>query len=92
MTIRHISAVVAGALIGLGACSTNPLAVSGDSSQTLALGVGQQLNLTVGTVGPGLYQVNVTVPEGLADGDHPVIASVSGVSSSAGALLKTAVF
>jgi len=56
MTIRHISAVVAGSLIGLWACSANPLAVSGDSSQTLALGVGRQLNLTVGTVGPGSYQ------------------------------------
>jgi len=56
MKTRQISGMVASALIGLGACSTNPLAVSGDSSQTLALGVGQQLNLTVGTVGPGFYQ------------------------------------
>ena len=56
MRTRQISGIVAGALIGLGACSTNPLAVSGDSSQTVALRVGQQLNLTVGTVGPGLYQ------------------------------------
>ena len=56
MRARGISAIVAGALLGLGACSANPLAVSGDSSQTLALGVGRQLDLTVGTVGPGSYQ------------------------------------
>jgi uncharacterized protein (TIGR03437 family) len=43
-----------------------------------------------GLVGPGLYQINVTVPASLADGDHAVIASVGGVSSQSGARLKVA--
>jgi uncharacterized protein (TIGR03437 family) len=41
-----------------------------------------------GLVGAGLYQLNVTVPAGLTAGDKPVIATVSGVSSPATALLK----
>jgi uncharacterized protein (TIGR03437 family) len=43
-----------------------------------------------GLVGPGLYQINVTVPETLADGDHAVVATVAGVNSQSGALLKVA--
>jgi uncharacterized protein (TIGR03437 family) len=42
-----------------------------------------------GLVGPGLYQVNVTVPVGLADGDHAVVANVAGLSTQSTALLKT---
>jgi uncharacterized protein (TIGR03437 family) len=41
-----------------------------------------------GLVGLGLYQINVTVPATLADGDQAVIASVAGVSSPSTALLK----
>ncbi len=40
-----------------------------------------------GLVGAGLYQINLTVPV-LADGDHAVVAQVSGVSTQAGVLLK----
>lgn len=43
-----------------------------------------------GLVGPGLYQINLTVPAALADGDHAVVASVGGVSSQSGAKLKVA--
>lgn len=44
-----------------------------------------------GLVGPGLYQINVTVPTSLSDGDHEVVASVAGINSpSSVALLKTA--
>lgn len=43
-----------------------------------------------GLVGPGLYQINVTLPVTLADGDHAVIASVDGASSQTTALLKVA--
>lgn len=43
-----------------------------------------------GLVGAGLYQINVAVPTALADGDHSVVATVSGVASQAGALLKVA--
>jgi uncharacterized protein (TIGR03437 family) len=41
-------------------------------------------------VGPGLYQINVEVPAGLPNGDHPVIASVAGMSTQCEALLKIA--
>jgi uncharacterized protein (TIGR03437 family) len=40
-----------------------------------------------GLVGAGLYQINVTVPV-LPDGDHAVLAQVSGVSTQTGVLLK----
>ncbi len=35
----------------------------------------------------GLYQVAIEVPASLANGDYPVIASVSGEQSPAGAIL-----
>jgi uncharacterized protein (TIGR03437 family) len=43
-----------------------------------------------GRVGPGLYQIDVTVPAGLASGDHAVIASLAGMTTKNGALLKIA--
>ncbi|MEZ5399949.1 MAG: hypothetical protein R2729_09775 [Bryobacteraceae bacterium] len=46
--------------------------------------------LWAGLVGPGLYQINARVPASLSDGDHAVVAYVSGSSSQAGALLKVA--
>ncbi|MEO8658679.1 MAG: hypothetical protein ABI693_09425, partial [Bryobacteraceae bacterium] len=46
--------------------------------------------LWAGLVGPGLYQINVVVPDSLADGDHAVVASVAGSSSQSTALLKVA--
>lgn len=45
-----------GCLAILAACSTDPLAVSGSQGQTITLAVRQELDLTVGTVGPGEYQ------------------------------------
>ena len=41
-----------------------------------------------GLVGPGLYQIKITVPAALADGDHAVIATVSGSSSQSTANSK----
>ena len=35
----------------------------------------------------GLYQVAIQIPETLADGDYPVIATVSGAASPAAVLL-----
>jgi uncharacterized protein (TIGR03437 family) len=61
---------------------TNPVSVT--------IGGIQAQVLFAGLVGPGLYQINVIVPVGLADGDNPVVASVSGLSTQAAALLKTA--
>jgi len=47
--------------------------------------------LYAGLVGAGLFQINVRVPQALADGDHAVLATVLGVSSQgSGALLKVA--
>ncbi len=43
-----------------------------------------------GLVGPGLYQINVTVPTGLAAGTYPVIVTQHGVSSSSTAVMKIA--
>jgi uncharacterized protein (TIGR03437 family) len=40
-----------------------------------------------GLVAPGLYQINVILPAGLPDGDLPIVASIGGVSSPAGALI-----
>jgi uncharacterized protein (TIGR03437 family) len=40
-----------------------------------------------GLVGPGLYQINVVVPA-VAAGDREVVATVSGVSSPGGTMLK----
>jgi lipopolysaccharide transport system ATP-binding protein len=40
-----------------------------------------------GIVSPGLYQLNVVIPDGLAPGDHEVIASVGGVPTSGGGFL-----
>ena len=43
------------------------------------------------TPGPtGLNQINVVVPSTLADGDQPVVASVDGMSTPTGALIKVA--
>ena len=40
-----------------------------------------------GLIGTGLYQINVTVPATLPNGDAPVIATAGGVSTPAGALI-----
>ena len=40
-----------------------------------------------GLTASGLYQLNVTVPDGIPDGDAAVVASTGGASSPAGALI-----
>jgi uncharacterized protein (TIGR03437 family) len=40
-----------------------------------------------GLIGPGLYQINVVVPSTAANGDNQVIATYSGASSPAGAMI-----
>ena len=56
---------------------------------TVTIGGIQAAVLFAGLVGPGLYQVNVTVPAGLGDGDHSVLAVIGGYSTQSGVLLKT---
>ncbi len=45
----------------LAACGTEPLAVSGSPNRTLFVALGQELDLTLQTVGPGEYQSPPTV-------------------------------
>ena len=40
-----------------------------------------------GLVFPGEFQINVVIPEGLADGDQVVTASYGGTSTQGGALI-----
>jgi hypothetical protein len=56
MQSPRIYAPVVSALLIIGACSNNPLAIESSGNKTLTLEVGQELDLTVGTVGPGQYQ------------------------------------
>ena len=39
-------------------------------------------------ISPGLYQLNVTVPAGLPDGDHPIVATYQGKTTQDGLLLS----
>jgi uncharacterized protein (TIGR03437 family) len=57
---------------------------------TVSIGAIQAEVLWAGLVGAGLYQINIKVPATLPDGDQTVIASVGGLSSQSGALLKVA--
>jgi len=79
---------------GLGATSTTVgagLVFSGaypttETPQVSIGGTGADVSYC-GLVGAGLYQINVTVPPGLAAGTWPVIVTLGGVSSPATALL-----
>jgi uncharacterized protein (TIGR03437 family) len=60
-----------------------------DNSVTVTIGgIGANVSWA-GLVGPGLYLINVTIPS-LANGDHAVVATVGGLKTQAGALLKIA--
>jgi uncharacterized protein (TIGR03437 family) len=62
----------------------NPLA----NTVTVTIG-GQTAALDfAGAVGAGLVQINAHVPAGIASGDQPVIATVGGVNSPAGAYIS----
>jgi len=83
-------------LYGNGFGPTNPAVVKGQVQSgalpllvvpTVTIG-GASANLVyAGLTGTGLYQLNVTVPASLPTGDAPVVATVGGVSSPAGALI-----
>ena len=50
--------------------------------------VGVNANVSfAGVVAPGLYQINVTIPGTVPDGDNAVTASYRGVQASTGALI-----
>jgi uncharacterized protein (TIGR03437 family) len=84
------------ALFGTGFGPTNATTAVGQiftgafpttSPVTVTIGGVSALVAFAGLVGPGLYQINVTVPT-VADGDQTVLASVGGVASQATAKLK----
>ena len=56
MNASGLSATVMWALLLLAACAPEPLAVRASRSQTLRLAVGQELDVTLQTVGPGEYE------------------------------------
>ncbi len=56
MRIQHHALLFGVALLGLNGCGPGPFALTNDSSRTISLDVGQELDLTLGTVGPGVYQ------------------------------------
>ncbi len=76
------SSIAAGTVFSGSYPTSNPVTV------TIG-GVSAQVSFA-GLVGPGLYQINITVPAGLTDGDKAIIATVAGLSTSSTALLKIA--
>uniref|UniRef100_Q01S76 IPT/TIG domain-containing protein n=1 Tax=Solibacter usitatus (strain Ellin6076) TaxID=234267 RepID=Q01S76_SOLUE len=83
-------------LYGNGFGPTNPSALTGQAVTSAAPMLvtptvtfnGNNANVVfAGLTGTGLYQFNVVVPSGLADGDAAVVAKAAGVSSPSGALI-----
>jgi len=71
--------VEAGVVFSAAYSTTNPVTVTvGGVAATVAF---------AGLSAPGLYQLNVTVPQ-LANGDHAVVATVSGMTTQSGVLLR----
>ena len=66
-------------------------AYSTTSTPAVAIGSASATVLYSGLVGPGLYQINITVPSSLAAGEYPVVVTQDGVSSPSTAKLKIAV-
>jgi uncharacterized protein (TIGR03437 family) len=85
------------ALFGTGFGSVNAAPATGtvftgayetNSPVTVTIGGVSADALWAGLVGPGLYQINVRVPAALSDGEHAVIASVSGLSTQSGTRVR----
>jgi uncharacterized protein (TIGR03437 family) len=87
------------ALFGTGFGATSPSVTPGQvfsgayataNAVTVTIGGVSAEVLWAGLSAAGLDQINVQIPSGLADGDHPVIAAVAGNSTQPTALLKVA--
>jgi uncharacterized protein (TIGR03437 family) len=83
-------------LYGNGFGPTNPGAINGQAlsapapmlvTPTITFNGNNANVVFAGLTGTGLYQFNVVVPSGLADGDATVVAKAAGVSSPSGALI-----
>ena len=59
-----------------------------DNPITVSIGGTSAEVLWYGMVGAGLYQINIHVPLSVGIGDQPVLASVSGINSQSGAMLR----
>ena len=70
--------VVSGAVTQSGSLPVMPVIRIGGVNATV---------LFAGLVAPGEFQINLTVPPSLADGDHPIMAAINGVSTQAGVLI-----
>jgi uncharacterized protein (TIGR03118 family) len=84
------------ALYGNGFGATNPAAVNGQIqaaaapsvvTPTVTIGGSNAKVVFAGLTATGLYQLNVTVPTGLPDGDAAVVATINGLSSPTGAAI-----
>lgn len=82
-------------LFGAGFGQTMPALTNGAAAQSGSLpalpviqigGTAAQVQFA-GVVSPGLYQFNVVVPAGLADGDQPLTAAYNGAASASGVVL-----
>ena len=70
--------IVSGSAAQSGSLSNLPVVTIGGAGATVAF---------AGLISPGLYQFNVTVPASAATGDDTIVATYSGQSTQAGALL-----
>jgi uncharacterized protein (TIGR03437 family) len=80
---------------GFGPTATTPVAgtvfsAAYPASDVVTVTIGGVIAMVAfaGLVGPRLYQINVTVPAGLPAGDNAIVATVAGLNTQTGALLK----
>jgi uncharacterized protein (TIGR03437 family) len=77
--VNGLAPSAGGMILGSVVPDTNPVTVTiGTSTVSAAF---------AGLVGAGLYQVNVTVPSGLAAGNYPITVSTQGLTSPSGVTL-----
>src|ERR1017187_3632640 len=90
-------------IYGTGFGATNPVVASGSVPPSTPVPVTATVTAAVGgksavvvfaglasTVGPGANQLTLKIPDGLVGGNVPVVVTVGGVNSQAGALLPVA--
>lgn len=71
-------AIIAGSATQSGTLPSSPLVTIGGSTAAVQF---------AGAISPGLYQFNVQVPNTVASGDQPIVATYNGVSTQSGALI-----
>jgi len=70
--------VVSGSLFQFGTVSPAPAIAIGGVAATVH---------SAGLVAPGVYQFNIVIPSGLADGDQSIVATFDGQSTQPGTLI-----